>query len=224
MFPVGDVIPSRARPVVTFALIIVIAGAFAYQLQLSDLGRALLIADYGIASTDISPVRLIVGLFLHAGWVHITVNVLYLWLFGPNVEDAFGRTRFLLFYLAAGALSALVQTTAHLRFSDALIGSSGAVAAVLGAYLVLYPQSRVLTLLFAVIYLDVMEIPAMAFLGLWFVLQLAADIGSFGVPVTVGPAAFWSHVSGFALGMLCGGYARWRTGVLRKYWIRGDNP
>ena len=219
MFPVGDVIPSRTRPAVTVALILLIAGAFAYQLQLDDLGRALLIADYGVVSTDLSQAGLIGGLFLHAGWIHVAVNVLYLWLFGPNVEEAFGRMRFLLFYLAAGGLSALVQTTAQLRFSDPLIGSSGAVAAVLGAYLVLYPQARVLTVLFAVLYLDVIEIPAMAFLGLWFVLQLAGDIGSFGVPVTVGPAAFWSHVSGFAIGMICGGYARWRTGVLRKYWM-----
>ncbi len=218
MFPVGDVIPPRTRPVVTLALILLIAGAFAYQLQLDDLGLAVLIEHYGVASTGISAAGVTAGLFLHAGWVHVAVNVLYLWLFGPNMEDAFGRTRFLLFYVAAGALSALVQVTAQQRFHTPLVGSSGAVAGILGAYLVLYPQSRLLTLVFVVLHVDVLEIPAIAFLGLWFALQLAGDLGSLGVPVTVGPAAFWSQVSGFAMGVLCGAYARWRAGVLRRYW------
>jgi rhomboid family protein len=221
MIPVSDVIPSRTSPAVTLALILLIAGAFAYELQLDDLTLGALLEACGTTSTRISPARLIVSMFLHAGWVHVAVNTLYLWLFGPNVEDAVGRTRFLLLYLAAGVVSGLVQSLVHPVFTGPLIGASGAVSGILGAYLVLYPQSRLLTVFFRFVRFDLIELPAMAFLGVWFVLQLAADIGSFGVPVTVGAAAFWSHVTGFLFGMMCGGYGRWRSGVLRKYWIRG---
>jgi membrane associated rhomboid family serine protease len=222
MFPVSDVIPSRSRPVVTVALVFLIAAAFTWQLQLDDFGVQVLLDEYGVTSNAFSPVRLVVGLFLHAGWIHVLVNVLYLWLFGPNLEDAFGSIWLLLFYVTAGALAALVQVVAHPAFSDPLVGGSGAVAAVLGAYLVLYPQSRVLTLFFAIRHIDLIEIPALAYLGLWFVLQLASDIWTFRVPLTAGAPAFWSHLAGFAIGVICGAYARWGTRVLRTYWIRED--
>lgn len=221
MFPVSDVIPSRTRPVVTLALIFLVAGGFVCQLQLDDFSLGTLLDRYGTTSAQVSPTRLIGGLFFHAGWIHVAVNMLYLWLFGPNVEVALGRLRFLLLYLSAGALSAVVQALVHPPVTGPLVGASGAVGGVLGAYLVLYPQSRVLTLFFALLRLDVFEVPAMAFLGLWFVLQLASDLGSLGVPVTVGAQAFWAHVAGFVFGVICGAYARWREGVLRKYWIGG---
>jgi membrane associated rhomboid family serine protease len=217
MFPVSDVIPSRTRPVVTLALVLVISGAFAHQLQLTDLGLASLFDRSGVSSDAISSRRLLVGLFLHAGWVHFAVNVWALWLFGPSVENAFRRLWFLLFYIGAGVLAALVQAVAHPPVAGHLVGASGPIAAVLGAYLVLYPQSRLLTIFLSPFHLDVIEIPAVAFVGVWFVLQLAGDIASLGIPVTAGAQAFWSHLSGFAIGMLCGGFARWR-GVLGGYW------
>jgi membrane associated rhomboid family serine protease len=217
MFPVSDVIPSPTRPVVTIALILVISGAFALQLQLDDASLERLVDRYGVSADAVSAGRLVVGLFLHAGWIHVVVNVWYLWLFGPNVERAFGRVRFLVFYIGAGVLATLVQVLGP-AFSAPLIGASGAVAAVLGAYFVLYPQSRLLTLFFTILHLDLIEIPAVAFVGMWFVLQLATEIGMLDMPVTVGARAFWSHVSGFAIGIACGAYARWRAGVLRGYW------
>jgi membrane associated rhomboid family serine protease len=220
MFPVSDVIPSRTRPVVTLALMFLVSGAFLYQVQLDDAGLESLLDTYGILPHAITPKRLVGALFLHAGWLHAAVNVLYVWLFGPNVEAAFGRWRFVLFYFAAGALSVVLQALVHAPLAAPVIGASGAVAAILGAYLVLYPQSRVLTVFFAVLYLDVIEIPAMAFVGAWFVLQLASDIGALGLPVIAGPTAFWSHVAGFTIGLACGAYARWRGGVLRTYWGR----
>lgn len=223
MFPVSDVIPSRTRPVASLTLMLLIAGAFTYQVRLDEAGLGSLLDDYGVTRQAITAKRLVLALFLHAGWLHAAVNVLYLWLFGPNVEAAFGRWRFLSFYIATGALSAALQTLVPAPVAGPVIGASGAVAGILGAYLVLYPQSRVLTVFFAVFLFDIIEIPAMAFAGAWFVLQLAADIGTLGVPVIAGPAAFWSHVAGFSLGLTCGAYARWRAGVLRKYWVRGDS-
>ena len=221
MFPVSDVIPSRTIPVVTLALILVTSCAFVYQFQLDEQSLGTLVENYGATSTDISVTRLIVSTFLHAGWLHLAVNMLYLWLFGANVEDAFGRTRFLFLYVSAGVISALTHGVVHQAFMAPLVGASGAVGGILGTYLVLYPQSRVLTVFLALPRFDLIEIPAMAFIGVWFVLQLAADVGPLGVPVTAGAQAFWSHVVGFAFGILCGAYARWRSRLLRKYWVRG---
>lgn len=223
MFPVSDVIPSRTRPVVTLALIGLISGAFVYEVQLDEAALGTLLEHYGVTPNGIAAKRLVGALFLHAGWLHAAVNVLYLWLFGPNVEEAFGRWRFVLFYVATGGLAAVVQTLVPAPVDGPVIGASGSVAGILGAYVILYPQSRVLTIFFAVLYLDVIEIPAMAFFGAWFVLQLATDIGTLGLPVIAGPAAFWSHVAGFAIGLSCGAYARWRGGVLRRYWVRDDS-
>jgi membrane associated rhomboid family serine protease len=217
MFPVSDVIPSRTRPVVTLALLVLISGAFVYQVQLDRESLGSVIDRWGVFSSGTSPSRLLVGLFLHAGWIHVAVNGWYLWLFGANVEDAFGRKWFLLFYLAAGALAALVQTAVHPPVTGPLVGASGAVGAILGAYLVLYPQSRLLTIFVSPFHLELIEIPAVAFVGVWFVLQLAADVATLGIPVTVGAPAFWLHATGFATGMLCAGFARWR-GVLGGYW------
>ena len=221
MLPVSDVIPSRSIPVVTLALIVLTSGAFVYQLQMDGESLAALVEAYGATSAGISAIQLILSTFLHAGWAHVAVNILYLWLFGPSVEDAFGRIRFLGMYVAAGSLSGLIQVLFHPLFMAPLVGASGAIGGVLGAYLVLYPQSRVLTFFMAPPRFDLLELPAMAFIGVWFVLQLGADVGSLGVPVTAGAQAFRSHLAGFAFGMLCGAYARWRARVLRKYWIRG---
>jgi len=218
MLPVSDVIPSPTRPVITLALVLAISGAFAYQLQLDDFSLEWLLHRYGVSPGRISPARLVFGLFLHAGWIHLAVNVWYWLLFGPNIERAFGRLWFLMFYVGTGAVAALIATVVHPAFSHPLIGASGAISAVLGAYFVLYPQSRVLTLFFSILHFDLIEIPAVAFLGLWFVLQLVADLGTLHAPVTVGARAFWSHVSGFGVGMLCAAYARWHVGVLRRYW------
>lgn len=218
MFPVSDVIPSRTRPVVSLTLIVLIAAVFLYELRLDDYGLQALFDRFGVIPGALQPRSLAASLFLHAGWVHVGSNMLYIWLFGPNVESAFGRGPFLLFYLCCGTLASSVHIVVHPDSVLPLVGASGAVAGVMGAYLALYPQSRVLTVLFAVVYVDVVEIPAMIFLGLWFVIQLAAEIGSLGAHAAVGPAAFWSHVTGFAVGILCGLYARYRTSPLRRYW------
>src|SRR4029453_1327901 len=118
------------------------------------------------------------SMFLHAGWLHFLGNMLYLWIFGDNVEDRFGHFGFLLFYLGCGALAAVAQVLVHPNSAVPMVGASGAIAGVMGAYFVLYPHSRVLAVVFIVLFLDIVEIPAIFFLGFWFLMQLFSGVGS----------------------------------------------
>jgi len=135
--------------------------------------------------------------------LHVGGNMLYLWIFGDNVEDRLGHVRFLFFYLFAGIAAALLQIFFNPFSTVPMIGASGAIAGVMGAYFVLYPQSRVLTVVFLLIIFDVVEIPAIFFLGIWFVMQLLNGVGSIGVSMG-GGTAFWAHVGGFVVGVLAG--------------------
>jgi membrane associated rhomboid family serine protease len=215
MFPVSDVIPSRTTPYVTVALIAVNALAFLYELQLSQPGLEFLVETRGVVPALFSWPAVVTSLFLHDGWVHFLGNMLYLWIFGDNVEDRLGHVRFALFYLACGAAAVL----GHVALSPAslipLIGASGAVAGVMGAYFVLYPRSRVLTAIFVVFFLDIVEIPAVFFLGVWFLMQLFSGVGSLGAHAADGGTAFWAHVAGFISGALGGLLAR-----RGEYWAR----
>ncbi len=147
------------------------------------------------------PMPLISSMFLHGGWLHLLSNMWSLFIFGDNVEDRMGHGRFLVFYLLAGSVAGLVQTVTDLGSRIPTIGASGAIAGVLGAYLVLYPKSRVLTLIPIFIYPLVTELPAFIFLGLWFVMQLVSGTMS-TLGGTVGGVAWWAHIGGFAAGFL----------------------
>jgi membrane associated rhomboid family serine protease len=163
------------------------------------------------------------SLFLHAGWIHLGGNMLYLWIFGDNVEDRLGHARYLLFYLACGAMAALVQVAANRTSMVPMIGASGAVAGTMGAYFVLYPRSRVLTAVFIVFFLDLIEIPAIFFLGIWFFMQLFSGVGSIGAETADGGVAFFAHVAGFGAGVATGAYLRLRQRTLRRYWLAQEN-
>ena len=219
MFPVSDVIPSRTRPLVTIGLIAINALAFVYELRLDTRELRVLSYEYGVVPAMFTWPSLISSLFLHAGWVHLGGNMLYLWIFGDNVEDRLGHVRYLLFYLAAGATAALVHVAVNPHSTVPMIGASGAVAAVMGAYFVLYPRSRVLTAVFVVFFLDLVEIPAIFFLGIWFLMQLFSGVGSIGAEAADGAVAFFAHVGGFAAGLLTGAYCRIRDQSLRRYWL-----
>ena len=139
--------------------------------------------------------------FLHDGWIHFAGNMLYLWIFGDNVEDSLGHAGFAMFYLAAAAISAGAHAAFNPSSPAPLIGASGAIAAILGAYFVLYPRSQVLTAVFLILYLDVIEVPAVIFLGVWLLMQLAAELASMGAgprtaawrsaPTSPGLASAW---------------------------------
>ncbi len=144
------------------------------------------------------------SMFMHGGLLHIAFNMLFLWIFGNNVEDSMGRLRFLIFYLLAGIAALYAQTAVDPGSTVPTIGASGAVAGVLGAYLLLLPKARVLTLIFIVIFVTFIEIPAYVMLGIWFVLQFLPAVGQLATPEVAGGGgvAYFAHVGGFIFGML----------------------
>jgi membrane associated rhomboid family serine protease len=218
MFPVSDVIPSKTTPYVTMSLIALNALVFLYQLQLDSEGVQLLWQLFGLVPAYFSWTTLLTSMFLHEGWLHLLGNMLYLWIFGDNVEDSLGHAGFLLFYVSCGAAAALGQIAITPIATLPMIGASGAIAGVMGAYFVIYPHSRVLTIVFLVFFLDMIEIPAIFFLGIWFVKELFNGVGSLGTRETLGGVAVWAHIAGFAAGGIVGLICRLRQPTRRAYW------
>jgi membrane associated rhomboid family serine protease len=205
MFPLSDVIPSRTTPVVTVGLIVLNVAIFLYEQSLSEPQLQQFVGAYALIPAWFSIPALFTSQFLHGGWMHIISNMLYLWIFGDNVEDRLGHGRFLAFYLGTGAVAAILQVLFDPFSSIPMVGASGAIAGVMGAYFVIYPYSRVLTAVFLVIFFDIIEIPAVFFLGLWFLLQLLSGVGSLAVGTAAGGGiAFWAHIGGFIAGALIG--------------------
>jgi membrane associated rhomboid family serine protease len=201
MIPVADIIPSRTRPLVTISLIVVNTAVFLVQASLSPSGDERMTPTLGLVPASFSAATVLTSMFLHGSILQIGGNMLYLWLFGDNVEDRLGHGRFLIFYLAAGTVSAVVQTALDPASTLPVVGATGAVAGVVGGYFVLYPQSRVLTLFPFPLLL--FEVPAFFFLGLWFLAQFLSGIASLatqsGGEIPVG-VAFWAHLTGLVTG------------------------
>jgi membrane associated rhomboid family serine protease len=219
MFPVSDVIPSRTTPFVTVGLIALNALVFLYELQLSRPELQLFVQIYGVVPAAFSWTSLLTSMFLHEGWMHLLGNMLYLWIFGDNVEDQLGHFGYLLFYLGSGAAAAMGQVMVSTGSMIPMIGASGAIAGVMGAYFVLYPHSRVLTVVFLLFFMDMVEIPAIFFLGIWFLKEVFSGVGSLGTGSLNGGVAFWAHVVGFAVGALTGVVWRVREPPQRTYWM-----
>jgi membrane associated rhomboid family serine protease len=201
VIPLRDVIPSRTTPYVTVTLIGLNALAFLYELSLGEVVDRFLLA-FGLVPAFFSWVTVFTSMFLHGGFLHFGGNMLYLWIFGDNVEDRMGHGRFAVFYLLCGIVAALAQTVINPDSPVPMVGASGAIAGVMGAYFVLYPRSRIVTLL-PFIVIQLIEVPAVVFLGVWFAMQLMN--GAFSVASAVqgepgGGIAFWAHVAGFAAG------------------------
>ena len=203
MIPLKDVISSRTRPVVTTMIVAINVLVFLLQLTLPPGDVERFIYTFGLVPAHFSVPSLFTSMFVHGGLGHVGGNLLYLWIFGDNVEDRLGHGRFIVFYLATGVVAALSQTAMDPESTVPMVGASGAIAGVMGGYFVLYPQSRVLTLFpFPVM---LFEVPAIFFLGLWFVMQFLSGLGSLasaagqGLP---GGVAFWAHVMGFIAGVL----------------------
>jgi membrane associated rhomboid family serine protease len=204
MFPLRDVIPSRTTPVVTIAFIVVNGLVFLYELALTASDPAALdvfIAHFAFIPADFSVPTMFTSMFLHSGWLHIIGNMMALWVFGDNIEDRLGHGRYFAFYLFCGVFAAVAHGLSNTHSPVPTVGASGAIAGIMGAYFVLYPHSRVLV--WAPIFF-IFEIPAVVFLGFWFLTQLLSGVGSLlaatGEPV--GGIAFWAHIAGFACGAL----------------------
>jgi membrane associated rhomboid family serine protease len=205
MIPLRDVIPSRTFPALVIAIIALNALAFLFEQTLSDRELALFVRVYGVVPASFTWSSVFTSMFLHGGWMHILGNMLFLWIFGDNVEDRLGHGRFVVFYLLCGMVAALAHVMSEPGSLIPTIGASGAVAGVMGAYFVLYPHSRILTLLPLFIFWQVIEVPAVLFLGLWFALQLFSGVGTMLMATQGAPAggiAFWAHVAGFVAGVV----------------------
>jgi membrane associated rhomboid family serine protease len=201
MIPLRDVVPSRTTPYVTISIIVLNAVAWLAELGVNASGDLpLFLQLYGVVPADFAPVTLVTSLFLHGGWMHVIGNMWYLWIFGDNVEDRVGHGRFIVFYLTCGILAALGQMALDPLSTLPMVGASGAIAGVMGAYFVLYPRSRVLTLVTLIFFWEIIEVPAFALLGVWVVIQLFSA-GAIAVTAsTGGGVAFAAHVAGFGAG------------------------
>ena len=217
MIPLRDRNPTARTPVVTLALIATCFGVFGLELWISLTGgdEALnrFFLAWGAVPSRITAaldahdylsqamVATVTSQFLHGGWLHILGNMLFLWIFGNNVEDRLGRLPYLAFYLLGGIAAALTQVWIDPTSDAPLVGASGAIAAVLGVYFVLWPGARILALVFLGFFYQLLEIPALVVLGYWFVLQLISGIGALGVATADSGVAFFAHIGGFAFGL-----------------------
>ncbi|MEM6277455.1 MAG: rhomboid family intramembrane serine protease [Pseudomonadota bacterium] len=203
MFPIRDHNPSDKVPFVTYALILANAVVFLSYLPLfGDEERLFFFFQaYGLVPGDFADgrniINVITSMFLHGGWMHILGNMLFLWIFGDNMEDAFGHLGFLLFYLASGILAAGAQVVVNPSSLVPMVGASGAIAGVMGGYLLLYPRAKVDILLIFVVFFRIIPIPAWVMLGLWFGFQLVAGVAD---QAAGGGVAYWAHAGGFVAG------------------------
>jgi membrane associated rhomboid family serine protease len=216
MFPISDVIPSRTRPVVTISLIALNTLMFLYQIQLEHVALQQLVFEYGVIPARFSYADVVSSMFLHGDFLHFIGNMVFLWIFGDNVEDRLGHVGYLGFYFASGTIAAMAQVFADPTSFLPMIGASGAIAGVMGAYFLLYPHSRILTAVFVFVFLDIIEIPAIFFLGVWFLLQVVH--GAMSTGIEGGGVAFWAHAGGFAAGVVVGLYVRARDRANQDYW------
>jgi len=209
MLPIRDFIPTRRFPVLTVSIIVVNIMAFGYEL-LAEAGGTLEQTFYtmGVVPFEVTnnfgpavALSFLTSMFLHGGFMHIVGNMLYLWIFGNNVEDRMGRGRFLIFYLLTGSVASAAQVLANPNSPIPTIGASGAIAGVLGAYIVLFPHARVQTLIFLGYFARMAQLPALLVLGFWFVLQLFNGLLAFGM-TQMGGVAWFAHVGGFVAGLL----------------------
>ena len=203
MIPLRDVIPSRTTPGVTVSLIAVNVAVYLFQLMLTERGRDAFIVAFGLVPAYFSFVSVVTSMFVHGGLAHLAGNMLFLWIFGDNVEDRLGHGRFIIFYLLCGFVAAFAQTALNPDSLVPMVGASGAIAGVMGAYLVLYPRSRVLMLFPFPVFL--FELPAVVFLVMWFLVQFLNGINQLPVfeqNAISGGVAFWAHVMGFVAGLI----------------------
>jgi membrane associated rhomboid family serine protease len=220
MFPIRDHNPSGRTPYVTYALVLANLGVFlAYWLTITDdavLG--LFFIQWGLVPADILMGRNWTGfftsMFLHGGWMHLVGNMLFLYIFGDNLEDEMGHVGFALFYLATGVAAGALQIAADPYSHVPVVGASGAIAGVMGGYLLLFPKAKVDVLIIFVIFFRIFPIPAWIMLGLWFGLQL---LGGFSTPSDEADVAYWAHAGGFIAGLVLtmpfwlarGGFSFW---------------
>lgn len=201
MFPFRDHNPSQRTPYVTWALIAINILVFISYYALFSDERALanFFFTYGLVPATAEPTTFVTSMFLHGGFMHLAGNMLFLYVFGDNLEDAMGHVKYLMFYLASGFAAAGAQYISDPASTVPMVGASGAIAGVMGGYLLLYPKARVDVLIFIVIIIRIIPIPAWIVLGAWFGIQLVQGAAT---PTAGGGVAYWAHAGGFAAGLI----------------------
>ncbi len=222
MFPIRDHNPSGRTPYVTYALILLNVGIFAsYWLTLpGEQQLAMFFIDWGLVPRRVMAGNgletLVTSMFLHGGFMHLAGNMLFLYIFGDNLEDILGHTRYLGFYLLSGLAAAALQVASGPYSPVPMVGASGAIAGVMGGYLLLFPRAKVDVLIIIVIFFRIFPVPAWIMLGIWFAMQL---FNGFSIPGDEGGVAYWAHAGGFIAGVLLMLPAFWRLGGT-AFWNR----
>jgi len=202
MIPIRDLYRSLQTPVATIWLIAINVVVFLYEILLDPYSRNHFVTEYGLIPADFRWLDIITSMFLHGGWMHLIANMMFLWVFGDNIEDILGRARYLLFYILCGVAAALTQLAANPESKVPLIGASGAIGGVMGAYLVKFPHARIVMLVPFIFFFTV-ELPALVVLLYWFILQVFSGFGSIAdVHLGRGGTAYFAHIGGFLTGMV----------------------
>ena len=203
MIPLRDTQPSHSKPLMTAVFIALNVIVFFYQLSLNRFELNHFIAAYGVVPDRYETADLFTSMFLHGGWMHLIGNMWFLWIYGDNVEDILGHWKYAIFYLACGAAAALVHVWMNPYSRIPTVGASGAIAGVMGAYMIKFPHSKIITLVPIFVFFTTMEIPALIILLYWFVIQVFSGIGSIGYSnISRGGVAWFAHVGGFLAGVL----------------------
>ncbi len=203
MFPLRDTQPSYSRPVVTVILIVINILVFLFEFSLDEYSRNEFIAVYGLTPLNFHLINILTSMFLHGGWMHVLGNMWFLWIFGDNIEDILGHAKYLAFYLLCGATAAMAQTLMSPGSQVPMVGASGAIAGVMGAYMVKFPRSQIRTFVFIFFFITTFDVPAWLMLIYWFGIQLFNGVGSVGVSsASQGGTAFFAHVGGFLAGII----------------------
>jgi membrane associated rhomboid family serine protease len=222
VFPINDHNPTRITPYVTYALIGANVFIFLYQLRLTAPQLEQFFQLYAVVPKQLTasfggipvnqsvpePLTLVTSQFLHGGFLHILGNMLFLWIFGNNIEDKLGHIKYIIFYISCGVLAALAQWFFSMQSGIPSLGASGAIAGVMGAYILRFPHAKIRTLVFLGPFIVFPDIPAIFFLGIWFVQQALYGIASLNVPSNIGMesggVAYWAHAGGFVFGAILG--------------------
>jgi membrane associated rhomboid family serine protease len=221
MFPIRDTQPSYSKPVVTVMIIVVNLLVFLHEFSLDPYTLNDFISQYGLIpdSRYFHISAIFTSMFVHGGWLHVLGNMWFLWIFGDNIEDILGHEKFLLFYVLCGVAAALTQVFFSPDSRVPMVGASGAIAGVMGAYLVKFPRARILTLIPIIIFFTWLEIPAWFMLIYWFAIQLFSGVGSIAdTQYAQGGTAFFAHVGGFVAGIVL----VFLMGARQRYYRRQD--
>jgi membrane associated rhomboid family serine protease len=228
VFPIGDEnAGTLIKPYVNWTLIAISVLVFLFEQTLSPRQLEALFMQYGAVPADITQLRnlsgIITSMFLHGGWWHLIGNMVFLFVFGDNIEDAMGHVSYLLFYLLCGIAAALAQVLLDPSSTIPMVGASGAISGVMGAYIVLFPHGRVRALVFFGYFGQVILVPAWVMIGIWFGLQLLSGVASLGGSADAGGVAFWAHVGGFIAGAVLVWLFRDREAVTRQNAVRDQH-